>query len=119
VTRAELVAAEREGIRPTAYSLDGGLPDETYVLTVEDGGGRVFRGTRPAGRRVTVRHRARGLRRALPQVDPRPDDTELTRAIVEALRPNLSVGALVRPALGSSYLDEHYLDEPANTPWTK
>jgi hypothetical protein len=60
VTRAELVAAEREGIRPTAYSLDGGLPDETYVLTVEDGGGVYFaeRGRRGDESRFDIEHEA-------------------------------------------------------------
>ena len=38
--RNDLVkAAEREGIRSSAYSLDGGLPAEQYVLALEEGGG--------------------------------------------------------------------------------
>ncbi len=35
-------AAEREGVLSTSYSLDGGLPDETYVLALEEGGWSVY-----------------------------------------------------------------------------
>jgi len=35
-------AAEREGIRDSAYSLDGGLPPERYVLAIVDGGWSVY-----------------------------------------------------------------------------
>ena len=41
--------AEAEGIRSSAYSLDGGMPPETYVLAIEDGDLSVYyseRGTR-------------------------------------------------------------------------
>jgi len=34
--------AEAEGIRETAYCLDGGMPPETYVLAIEDGGWSVY-----------------------------------------------------------------------------
>src|SRR3954470_17559876 len=41
--RSELIpAAERLGIRSTAYSLDGGLPVEQYVLALEEGGWAVY-----------------------------------------------------------------------------
>ena len=36
------LAAERLGIRATAYSLDGGLPDERYVLSIEGVGWAVY-----------------------------------------------------------------------------
>lgn len=43
VNRTELVeAANREGIRPSAYSLDGGLPAERYVLALGEGGWSVY-----------------------------------------------------------------------------
>lgn len=51
MTRAELQAvAEREGILPSSYSLDGGLADQTYVLSIEDGGWSVYFAER--GRRI-------------------------------------------------------------------
>jgi hypothetical protein len=51
VTRAELqAAAEREGIKPNAFSLDGWHADETYVLCIEDGGWSVYFAER--GRRI-------------------------------------------------------------------
>lgn len=34
--------AAAEGIRDSAYSLDGGLPPEKYVLAIEDGGWSVY-----------------------------------------------------------------------------
>jgi hypothetical protein len=43
VNRSELVAAaQREGIRSAAFSLDGGLPPERYVLSLEEGGWSVY-----------------------------------------------------------------------------
>jgi hypothetical protein len=43
VTRDELVsAADRERIRPSSYSLNGGLPPEKYVLAVENGHWAVY-----------------------------------------------------------------------------
>jgi len=35
-------AAAREGIRDSAYSLDGGLPFERYVLSIVTGGWSVY-----------------------------------------------------------------------------
>jgi len=35
-------AADREGIRRSAYSLDGGLPSEKYVLAVREGGWSIY-----------------------------------------------------------------------------
>ena len=41
--RTDLIeAAEREGIRSSAYSLDGGLPAEQYVLALEEEGWSVY-----------------------------------------------------------------------------
>jgi hypothetical protein len=37
-----ITAAESEGIRSSAYSLDGGLPAEQYVLAMEEGGWSVY-----------------------------------------------------------------------------
>lgn len=34
--------AAAEGIRSTAYSLEGGLPPETYVLAIVEGGWSVY-----------------------------------------------------------------------------
>lgn len=49
--RTELqAAAERLGILPASYSLEGGLPDETYVLALEEGGWSVYFAER--GRRI-------------------------------------------------------------------
>jgi len=43
VNRNELrLVAEREGIRSDAYSIDGGLPPERYVLSLEPGGWSVY-----------------------------------------------------------------------------
>jgi hypothetical protein len=43
VDRTDLIkAAEREGIRSSTYSLDGGLPAEQYVLALEEGGWSVY-----------------------------------------------------------------------------
>jgi hypothetical protein len=43
VNREQLRAAtSKEGIRDTAYSLDGGLPPERYVLAIVDGGWSVY-----------------------------------------------------------------------------
>ena len=43
MNREELRAAvHREGIEPSAYSLDGGAPSETYVLSLENGGWSVY-----------------------------------------------------------------------------
>jgi hypothetical protein len=51
VNRADLrTAAEREGIKPSAYRLDGGMPDECYVLGVAEGGWTVYYSER--GRRI-------------------------------------------------------------------
>jgi hypothetical protein len=51
VNREELrTAARREGIRDSAYSLDGGLPHETYVLATVEGGWSVYYSER--GKRV-------------------------------------------------------------------
>jgi hypothetical protein len=46
--------AEAEGIRETAYSLEGGLPPEMYVLALEGGGWSVYYSER--GLRVDERH---------------------------------------------------------------
>ena len=35
-------AADREGIKPTSYSFEGGTPDQTYVLSIEPGGWAVY-----------------------------------------------------------------------------
>ena len=43
MNRAELVlAAQREHIRPDAYSLEGGLPPERLVLAIETDGWTVY-----------------------------------------------------------------------------
>jgi sugar/nucleoside kinase (ribokinase family) len=43
MNRAELRRrTEAEGIDPTAYSLDGGLPPERYVLSLEEEGWCVY-----------------------------------------------------------------------------
>jgi hypothetical protein len=43
MTRDEFVrAADREGIRRSSYSLEGGLPPEKYVLNEEDGRWAVY-----------------------------------------------------------------------------
>lgn len=43
MNRSELAKAiHREGILETAYSLEGGLPAERYVLALEDGGWSVY-----------------------------------------------------------------------------
>jgi hypothetical protein len=43
MNRSELVeATQREGIVERAYSLEGGLPAETYVLALEEGGWCVY-----------------------------------------------------------------------------
>jgi len=43
MNRAELrAAAQREGIRESSYSLDGGLPPEQYVLAIAEGGWIVY-----------------------------------------------------------------------------
>lgn len=43
MNRSDLVsAAQREGIRASAYSLDGGLPPERYVLALGEGGWSVY-----------------------------------------------------------------------------
>ncbi len=43
MTRDQLrAAAMREQLLSTSYSFDGGLPDETYVLAVEDGAWSVY-----------------------------------------------------------------------------
>ena len=43
MNRSELsVAAEREGIVPSAYNLDGAPVEETYVLSIELGGWSVY-----------------------------------------------------------------------------
>jgi hypothetical protein len=43
VNRSDLLAAaDREGIRRGCYSLDGGLPAERYVLSIEQGGWSVY-----------------------------------------------------------------------------
>jgi hypothetical protein len=43
VNRGELRRrADDEGIRPSAYSLEGGLPPEQYVLSLEEGGWCVY-----------------------------------------------------------------------------
>jgi hypothetical protein len=43
VNRAELQAAfVREGVRPTAYSLDGSEPERRYVLALRHGGWAVY-----------------------------------------------------------------------------
>jgi hypothetical protein len=48
---ALLAAADREGIRSSAYSLDGGLPSERYVLALVAGGWSVYYSER--GERVS------------------------------------------------------------------
>lgn len=41
--RTDLIrAADSEGIRPSAYSLEGGLPFEQYVLSLEEGDWSVY-----------------------------------------------------------------------------
>lgn len=51
MTRDELRAAiAREGILSTSYSLEGGFPDETYVLASEGGTWSVYFAER--GRRI-------------------------------------------------------------------
>jgi hypothetical protein len=45
-----LAAARREGIRDSAYALDGGPPGETYVLAIMEGGWTVYYSER--GKRV-------------------------------------------------------------------
>ena len=43
MNRRELrAAAEREGTRDNAYSLDGGLPVEQFVLSIVEGGWSVY-----------------------------------------------------------------------------
>jgi hypothetical protein len=49
-----LAAAEKLGIRSSAFSLDGGVPAERYVLALEDGGWAVYYSER--GGRVDVAH---------------------------------------------------------------
>jgi hypothetical protein len=36
------MAADREGVRESAYTLDGGLPPERFVLAIVDGGWSVY-----------------------------------------------------------------------------
>jgi hypothetical protein len=64
MTRAELrVAAEREGILSTAYSFEGGLPDQTYVLAADAGGWSVYfaeRGSREEEARFETEDEACG-----------------------------------------------------------
>lgn len=53
--------AASAGIRPGAYSLEGGLPPETYVLTIEGGGWSVYyseRGDRVDERRYDTEDEA-------------------------------------------------------------
>ena len=51
MNRAELlVAAERLGVREDAFAIEGGLPPERYVLSIEVGGWAVYYCER--GRRV-------------------------------------------------------------------
>lgn len=51
MNRADLrAAAEREGVLPSSYSLEGGVPDDTYVLSIEEGGWSVYFAER--GRRI-------------------------------------------------------------------
>lgn len=53
--------AEAEGIRESAYSLEGGLPPERYVLALEEGGWSVYyseRGTRTGERRFETEDEA-------------------------------------------------------------
>lgn len=43
MNRDELRAAlDREGVRPSAYSLDGREPENRYVLAIRDGGWAVY-----------------------------------------------------------------------------
>lgn len=43
MNRSDLkTAAQREGIRPESYSLEGGMPPERYVLALEEGGWSVY-----------------------------------------------------------------------------
>jgi hypothetical protein len=43
VNRVDLqTAAKREGIKDSAYSLKGGMPDECYVLAIVEGGWTVY-----------------------------------------------------------------------------
>jgi hypothetical protein len=62
VDRIDLVrAAESEGNRSSAYSLDGGLPAEHYVLALEEGGWSVYyseRGQRTGEVRFDTEHEA-------------------------------------------------------------
>jgi hypothetical protein len=55
------VLAEREGIRPTTFGLEGGLPPERYVLSMEEGGWAVYyseRGLRTGERRFETEDEA-------------------------------------------------------------
>ena len=62
VNRSELVeAANRERIRPSAYSLNGGLPAEQYVLALGEGGWSVYyseRGERTGQAHFETEHEA-------------------------------------------------------------
>lgn len=62
MNRADLVGRARaEGIRDSAYSLDGGMPPETYVLAIEEGGWSVYyseRGSRVGERRFETEDEA-------------------------------------------------------------
>ena len=53
--------AKQEGIRDDAYSLDGGLPSERYVLEITEGGWHVYyseRGLRTGIRRFETESEA-------------------------------------------------------------
>jgi hypothetical protein len=55
VNRSDFVdAANREKVRPDAYSFEGGFPSERYVLDVEPGGWVVYYSER--GERVGESH---------------------------------------------------------------